>query len=142
MIIDVNDTPEDIKLRNALAIMDGWTIVEAGMDDNHYRCPKWKNPRNSFIEDQPPAYHSSMDVLALAEATAGLHDRQNLELRIRWANTLRDIVAPGCPTNRVGQHVVADIDILLATPRQRAMALASALKLLPWSPVSDKTESK
>lgn len=66
----------------------------------------------------------TLDECRAAELSAGLGDRENPALRVRWVSILRAIVAEGCPKNRVGAALVSDIDLLLATAEQRHAALA------------------
>ena len=52
------------------------------------------------------------------------------ELRIKWANTLRDVVGHTSPhRNKAGKPVVSDIDILFATAEQLSETLLRTLKL-------------
>jgi hypothetical protein len=70
-----------------------------------------------------PDYINDHSAIYAAEKYIGLHDRNNLELRVKWVGILRDLVAPFCPLNKVGTSVVSDIDILTADSRIKAMAL-------------------
>jgi hypothetical protein len=54
---------------------------------------------------------------------AGLMERENHLIRIKWSNSLRKIVGRRCPMNRVGASLVSDIDIALATESERLEAL-------------------
>jgi len=62
------------------------------------------------------------------EILEGLHDRDNLELRVKWVGILRAIVARRCPVNKVGSPIVSDIDIILASDDEREEALNKLTK--------------
>lgn len=68
-------------------------------------------------------YANDFNAIYVAEKQLGLHDRNNLELRVKWVGVLRDLVAPSCPLNKVGTPVVSDLDILTADCKIKAMAL-------------------
>ncbi len=68
-------------------------------------------------------YCNDFNAIYGAEKQLGLHDRNNLELRVKWVGILRDLVAPFCPLNKVGTPVVSDLDILTADVKIKAMAL-------------------
>lgn len=70
-----------------------------------------------------------MDHAALeaAERAAGLHDRENTSLRVKWVNTMRSFIAHRCPVNVVGTPLVSDIDVLLMSTEERAEALRRTL---------------
>lgn len=75
-----------------------------------------------------PSYNRDLNALAAA--------RDQLintpELRIRWVNTLRDVVGRTCTRrNKLGKPLVSDIDLLFATPEQLAETLVLTLKLKP-----------
>jgi len=62
------------------------------------------------------------------ERKLGLDDRTSLDLRVKWVNALRDIVARRIPKNRSGTSLVSDIDLMFATLGERAEALLKAHK--------------
>ena len=64
----------------------------------------------------------SLDTLHEAEKAAGLHNRENSQLRTKWVNKLRDIVAVECPKNKMGAPLVSDVDLLNASFEQRTEA--------------------
>jgi hypothetical protein len=57
------------------------------------------------------------------EVAAGLLDKSNLAMRVKWVNALRTIVGADCPKNKSGVSLVSDIDLILATDNQRIAAL-------------------
>ena len=61
------------------------------------------------------------------EAAAGLLDKENLALRVKWVNALRAIVGSTMPKNKSGVSLVSDIDLILATDDQRIAALAKII---------------
>lgn len=57
------------------------------------------------------------------EEAAGLLDRSNLTLRVKWVNALRAIVGSTMPKNKSGCALVSDIDLILASDEHRQAAL-------------------
>lgn len=109
----------EIEIRIAIAENVGWKI---------HPKDKWiVIPPNSPNSVQPlntiPDYLNDLNAIYDAEKYLGLHDRNNLELRVKWVGILRELVAPFCPLNKVGTSVVSDLDILTADSRIKAMAL-------------------
>jgi hypothetical protein len=76
-----------------------------------------------------PYFYDNYNDIREVEELAGLHLRTNLELRVKWVNTLRDIVGRSCPKNKSGTALVSDVDLLMASPTQRVEALLKILKL-------------
>jgi hypothetical protein len=54
---------------------------------------------------------------------AGLWERNNFELRVKWMNALRKIVDRRTPVNKAGSHLTSDIDVALATQEEHLEAL-------------------
>jgi hypothetical protein len=78
-----------------------------------------------------PDYLNSLD--AMAEARDELIN--TTELRIKWVNKLRDVVGQTTARrNKLGQPIVSDIDLLLATSPQLQEALLKTLLL--WEEVA------
>lgn len=69
----------------------------------------------------------SLDTLYHYEREAGLPDKSKLDLRVRWINALRDVVSLRCPKNKCGAPMVSDVDVCLASPRERTIALILTL---------------
>ena len=83
------------------------------------------NEGNRFSDDLPDYLN---DLNALAAARNQLIATP--ELRIKWVNTLRDVVGQTCARrNKAGQPLVSDIDLLFANATQHAEALGVALGL-------------
>lgn len=76
--------------------------------------------------------------LTQAEAAIGLHDKANLDLRIEWVSQVRLAVAHKCPRNKLGQPLVSDIDVALASLAERTQALQA---LSEWVKKSNKKKS-
>lgn len=57
------------------------------------------------------------------EAAAGLLDKNNLALRVKWVNALRALVGAESPKNKSGVSLVSDIDLILASDEYRQAAL-------------------
>lgn len=58
-----------------------------------------------------------------AEQSIGLDHPENLPLRIRWINKLRDIVCKRMPKNKAGNPIISDVDVMRATLEERIEAL-------------------
>ena len=61
--------------------------------------------------------------IQIAEQGVGLLDKNNLQLRVRWVNALRTIVGSSMPKNKSGCPLVSDIDLILASDKDRFSAL-------------------
>lgn len=69
-----------------------------------------------------------IEQLRQEEIAAGLHDKMNIALRVRWVNKLRQLVGATLPKNAGGVPLVSDIDLILAGPEFRQQALEFILK--------------
>jgi hypothetical protein len=67
-------------------------------------------------------YINDLNSIYSANKKIGLHDRDNLELRVKWVGHLRTVVSRRCPLNKLGTPVVSDLDILEASSRELAEA--------------------
>lgn len=74
-------------------------------------------------------HQATHDSLHCAYDKAGLHDPNNMSLRVKWVSTLHDIVARRCPKNRAGSPAVSDIDKLLASDDELLEAFLKTLNL-------------
>lgn len=76
----------------------------------------------------PRGYSNSLDDAHKALAFLGIYDRANTADRVAYLTALHDVVAkrPGMPANKVGTPVVADIEKLLASPREICLAIVKA----------------
>jgi len=90
--------------------------------------------RSAFQDSDGKFYGSggvaeySKDLNAMAEIRNKLVNTP--ELRIKWVNTLRDVVGLTCTRrNKAGQAQVSDIDLLFASPEQLCEALVKTLNL-------------
>ena len=61
--------------------------------------------------------------IQIAEQALGLLDKNNLQLRVKWVNALRTIVGSSMPKNKSGCPLVSDIDLILASDKDRFAAL-------------------
>jgi hypothetical protein len=59
-------------------------------------------------------YSTNRELIFGAMKKLGLQDRDNLEVRVKWINNLRDIVSRRMPKNKMGWPMVSDIDLLMA----------------------------
>lgn len=96
---------------------------------NGTRCFENRQKTVGYEYDSLPYYFDSLDDLYLVEENVGLHNRENTELRVKWINTLRDIVGRDCPKNKSGSSLVTDVDLMTAPAEKRAEALLKTLKL-------------
>lgn len=69
----------------------------------------------------------TLDEIFQEEKRIGLHDRSNLDLRVFWADKLRDIISIRAPKNKIGSPIVSDIDVFCAEPQEREEALFAVL---------------
>ena len=104
-------TPERINI--AITEVCEWKLITDSM------IPSCKNPE-LFI---PDFYY---DMYAMHAARKQLINTQ--ELRVRYVNFLRDIVARRMPKNKVGVAMVSDVDLLLAESNEHCEAILRALE--------------
>ena len=103
-----------------------------GPDDYmHYLSVKrWISPSGQhglFAPDYPRSFKD----LREAEIKFGLHNTDNLELRVKWINSFRMVVSRRCPKNNSGTPIVSDIDLLNASEEERCEALVRAIGKWP-----------
>lgn len=92
--------------------------------------PEGLDAYNLDYPDKPfPDYYYDLNAMHDAEKYVGIHDRNNLQLRVKWVNNLRKVVAVDCPKNNIGAPIVSDIDLINATAAQRAEAFLKTLGL-------------
>ena len=106
-------------------------VTRKGKDDPEgvvlWYCEEHHGGAASY--DEVPFYPRSFMALREAEIALGIHDTDNLELRVKWINALRMVVSRRCPKNNSGSPMVSDIDLLTASEGERCEALVRALKL-------------
>jgi hypothetical protein len=78
----------------------GWTEI------NNITCVDSDDGLANFL----PSFHNDLNLLANARNKL----INSLELRIKWSNTLRTVVARRCKKNKIGTPLVSDIDLLFA----------------------------
>lgn len=76
----------------------------------------------------------------LAEDRCFKHPNTLLKKRIRWVNTLRKIVGRRMPKNKVGQPIIGDVDLLLATKEERVEAILRTYDL--WGDPYEEDQMK
>ena len=88
-----------------------------------WRCTNegWVNPDN--VEEPLPDYCHDLNAIWDVKEKLGLHNRDNVELRVQWVNTLRMVVGRDLPKNKAGRSVVSDVDLLNATALQHTETL-------------------
>ena len=57
------------------------------------------------------------------QVAAGLYDRNNALLRVKWINALTKIVDRRTPRNKSGSPLTSNVDVALATPEEHEEAL-------------------
>jgi len=105
----VNDTPETDGEWNRIACYDH-PQFEQGIAEF---ARKLERERDGLREN----------TIRPKEEAAGLLDKANIALRVKWVNALRAIVGSTMPKNKSGVSLVSDIDLILASDEQRLMAL-------------------
>lgn len=118
---------EQEEQRLAILKVMGFEETEPWLDGR--RCFERKDSNCGFDYNNLSYYYDSLDDLYQVEEFVGFHNRNNKELRVKWINTLRDIVARDCPKNKVGTALVSDVDLMAAPAAKRAEALLKTLKL-------------
>jgi len=96
---------------------------------NGERCFLRKDVSCGFKESELPHFYDDYNAIREVEEFIGLHLRENLELRVKWVNTLRDVVARSCPKNKMGNALVSDVDLLMASTEERLETILKVLKL-------------
>ena len=82
--------------------------------------------------DLLPDYLSDRNALFSALRHHGIHDPANLDIRVKYSNTLREIVGRRMPRNKSGSPLTSDVDLLMAENEEIAEALLRVLK--KWKP--------
>jgi hypothetical protein len=127
--IEVEVKVETESRRLEIAKLHGWTrIAEPEGSDNPFAWWHGLDRYPSYQTSPFPDYPNDLNALYKVEKYLGLHNRNNLALRVAWINILRDIVAEHCPKNKAGSPLVSDIDLLNATSIQRTDALIKLSK--------------
>lgn len=115
----------------ALAELDGWTNIHLDITGpgggTRHPIPHGTPPGRGY-KCVCNSYLTREDSMRSLERKLGLDDRTSLDLRVKWVNALRDIVARRIPKNRSGTSLVSDIDLMFATLGERAEALLKAHK--------------
>ena len=113
--------------RVAIAKLLGWKFRPASSNPDQLLASS--DRVNFYALDIVPNYPSDLD--AMAEARD--HCVTTPELKVRWVNTLRDVVGETCPRrNKAGHPLVSDVDLLFATAPQLAKALLKTVN--SWTP--------
>lgn len=104
-----------------LAKLDGWKI-DPELEDGALMGWHFKGPWTMVYD-----YHHDLNAIAAAEIRAGLHNEENLALRVKWAENLHAILAQRCPRNKAGTPLISDIHKMLASASERTQALILTL---------------
>ncbi len=113
----------------------GDLVAAHGMGSGHSPVPQgctcgYSNaPSRKASEPECPDYLNDLNAIYLAEKSAGLHDSNNVKLRVAFMNNLRKVVEYKCPKNKFGTPLVSDIDCFNASAAERGEALLKALKV-------------
>lgn len=93
----------------------------------------WRGDAPSGDGDQYiPNYLSDRNALFSALRHHGIHDPANLDIRVRYINTLREIVGRRMPKNKSGSPLTSDVDLFMAENEEIAEALLRTIK--KWKP--------
>jgi len=115
----------DLEINKAIAEETGWRGVD--ITGHFVKSVKGWPPgsHSTLTEDREFVRDYANDDNAMREVWSYLNltDRFNLEVRVKWINTLRGIVSKTCPVNKLGTAIVSDVDLMLATTRQHAEAV-------------------
>lgn len=108
---------------------DALETIKIERDEAIRSCHIWQKGHSDIVKDRDGWKEEAerwkkvnINVTHLEEE-AGLLDRQNLALRVKWVNALRAIVGSTMPKNKSGMSLVSDIDLILASDEQRFAAL-------------------
>lgn len=77
---------------------------------------------------QFPDYLNDRNALFDALRHHGIANPENLEIRVKYINHLRDIVGRRMPKNKSGSPLTSDVDLLMAENSEIAEALLRAIK--------------
>ena len=80
------------------------------------------------VFDYIPNYLSDFNAIYSLEAHLGLHDINNIEIRVRFINFLHAIVSRRCPVNKSGMPMVSDVTKFFATAEERAECILKTFK--------------
>lgn len=113
------------KQRIVIAVALGWRITQVNLHD------KFKPVIKGI---HPDVTRGEMSIPDTTNLTVLAHSRDQLintpDLRVQWANTLRDVVGKNCKRrNKLGKPLVSDIDLLFATAEELTEALLKTLRL-------------
>jgi hypothetical protein len=114
--------PEQQRIKIAEA--RGWTNVHGGESDGGLYL-RGHPPKNRGLAQVVPDY--PFDLNAIHDVRALIRD--DVALRVKYLNTLRNIVGQTCEKNKMGQALVSDFHLLDATAAQHAEALLRTLNL-------------
>lgn len=115
----------DQQINQRIAESCGWTEIET------YGCHQrgWRPVAKEFGDDGKsfvPDYCNDLNAMRQAHRDIGLLDPANREMRVKWVAKLREVVARRCPVNKVGSHLVSDVDCILVEPHEFAEAFVLA----------------
>lgn len=128
--------------RIAIAEACGWRFENYGTREfpNLY----WRvfNPDGKLIEKDftgadfravyVPDYLNDRNAMLSALRHHGIHDPANLDIRVKYSNTLREIVGRRMPKNKSGSPLTSDVDLLMAENEEIVEALLRTIK--KWKP--------
>ena len=113
----------------AAAELHGWTHIQNGNTMIIYGVWVGYPESGALIgnKERIPNYSQELDPLRSLEIKVGLHDTTNTAIRVRWINTLRQIVSKRTPKNKMGAAIISDVDLLTASATERLEALLKAI---------------
>ncbi len=119
-----------------------WRRYEGGAGSLHFG---WFSPHDDKVHAHSykregkqdnveclPNYLSDRNALFSALRHHGIHDPANLDIRVKYINTLREIVGRRMPKNKSGSPLTSDVDLLMAENEEIREALLRTIK--KWKP--------
>lgn len=111
------------KEEQSIAILEhlGWTELKRGQDYLRGIAPDGTKDRI------PPNHLNNREALYELQQQIGLMNKDDNKLRVKWINTLRDIVSRRMPKNKMGWPICSDVDVILATNEELAESILTVI---------------
>jgi hypothetical protein len=126
----------DGEMQLAMCEVAGFTVTDVERHDTGNIKRIWvKYPTTwtgASSQPWPPDFLNDLNAVFAAAKHLGLHDRDKLDLRVKWVANLRTVVSRRCPVNKVGSPIVSDLDLLASSSRELCEAALRTMK--KWNP--------
>lgn len=111
------------KEEQSIAILEhlGWTELKRSQDYLRGIAPDGTKDRI------PPNHLNNREALYELQQQIGLMNKDDNKLRVKWINTLRDIVSRRMPKNKMGWPICSDVDVILATNEELAESILTVI---------------